>query len=158
MDGDLVIRRASRDDLNSIADLVLRLKRLNEEFDPLYTIRADAPEVIKSYIESSFDNDKIIMLVAEYSGRVVGFLRAEIRSRLFYEPPFEGLITDLYVLPAYRRMKVGGALIDKLIELLKKQGIYLVSAEFPPMNKIAVEFYENMGFKPLLYRFFKKVE
>jgi ribosomal protein S18 acetylase RimI-like enzyme len=158
MDIDFVVRRASREDVNSIVDLTLRLKRLNEEFDPLYTIRPDAPEVVKKYIEESLDNEKVVMLVADHSGKIIGFLRAELRSRLFYEPHFEGLITDLYVLPAYRRMKIGAALIDKLIEILKSHGIYIVSAEFPPMNKIAVEFYENMGFKPLLYRFFKKVE
>jgi ribosomal protein S18 acetylase RimI-like enzyme len=68
-----------------------------------------------------------------------------------------GVITDLYVLPSYRRKGVGETLVTSLIKILRSRGIGLVSAEFPPMNKIAVEFYTNMGFKPLLYVFFKEI-
>jgi len=155
--GDYSIRTAKREDIEQISDLVLRLKKLNEEFDPLYTVRQEAPEVVRKYVSESLDRDDVIMLVADSIGRVVGVIRAEIRSRIFYDPLMSGVITDLYVLPSYRRKGVGEALVSSLIKILRSRGIGLVSAEFPPMNKIAVEFYANMGFKPLMYVFFKDI-
>ncbi len=151
------IRPARKEDMEQISDLVLRLKKLNEEFDPLYTVRQEAPEIARKYVSDSLDKDDVVLLVAESSGKVVGAIRAEIRSRIFYEPLIAGVITDLYVLPSYRRKGVGEALISALTKILRSRGIRLVSAEFPPMNKIAVEFYTNLGFKPLLYVFFKEL-
>ena len=155
--GEYSVRTAKREDIDQISDLILRLKKLNEEFDPLYTVRQEAPEVVRKYVSESLERDDVIMLVADSIGRVVGVIRAEIRSRVFYDPLMQGVITDLYVLPSYRRRGVGEALVSSLIKILKSRGIGLVSAEFPPMNKIAVEFYTNMGFKPLMYVFFKEI-
>jgi len=155
--GEYSVRTARREDIDQISDLILRLKKLNEEFDPLYTVRQEAPEVVRKYVSESLERDDVIMLVADSIGRVVGVIRAEIRSRVFYDPLMQGVITDLYVLPSYRRKGVGEALVSSLIKILKSRGIGLVSAEFPPMNKIAVEFYTNMGFKPLMYVFFKEI-
>ncbi|MEM2203077.1 MAG: GNAT family N-acetyltransferase [Sulfolobales archaeon] len=156
-ESEYIIRIARKEDVEQISDLVLRLKKLNEEFDPLYTVRQEAPEVVRKYISDSLGREDVITLVAESSGRVVGVIRTEIRSRIFYEPLIAGVITDLYVLPSYRRKGVGEALISSLTKILKSRGVTLISAEFPPMNKIAVEFYTSLGFKPLLYVFFKEL-
>lgn len=154
---EYTIRSARKEDIEQISDLVLRLKKLNEEFDPLYTVRQEAPEIVRKYVAESLDRDDIILLVADSLGKIVGVVRVEIRSRIFYEPLIAGVITDLYVLPSYRRKGVGETLISSVIKILRSRGISLVSAEFPPMNKIAVEFYTNMGFKPLMYVFFKEI-
>jgi ribosomal protein S18 acetylase RimI-like enzyme len=155
--GEYTIRHAKKEDIDQISDLILRLKKLNEEFDPLYTVRHEAPEIVRKYVSESFDKEDVIMLVADSLGKIVGVIRAEIGSRIFYDPLMSGVITDLYVLPSYRRKGVGETLVTSLIKILRSRGIGLVSAEFPPMNKIAVEFYTNMGFKPLLYVFFKEI-
>jgi ribosomal protein S18 acetylase RimI-like enzyme len=155
--GEYTIRSARKEDIEQISDLVLRLKKLNEEFDPLYTVRQEAPEVVRKYVAESLDRDDIILLVADSLGKIVGVVRVEIRSRIFYEPLIAGVITDLYVLPSYRRKGVGETLVSSVIKILRSRGVSLVSAEFPPMNKIAVEFYTNMGFKPLMYVFFKEI-
>lgn len=155
--GEYTIRSARKEDIEQISDLVLRLKKLNEEFDPLYTVRQEAPEVVRKYVAESLERDDIILLVADSLGKIVGVVRVEIRSRIFYEPLIVGVITDLYVMPSYRRKGVGEALVSSVIRILRSRGVSLVSAEFPPMNKIAVEFYTNMGFKPLMYVFFKEI-
>lgn len=151
------VRYADKKDLDQIVSLVIRLKKLNEEFDPLYTVREDIEEAARDYISKSFDREDVFILVAEDAGKIVGMIRVEIRSRLFYQPIFEGVITDLYVNPAYRNKGVGTLLLDEAVKALRARGISIMSAEFPPMNKIAVEFYQKRGFKPLLYRFFKEI-
>jgi ribosomal protein S18 acetylase RimI-like enzyme len=151
------IRYAEKKDLDQIVELVVRLKKLNEEFDPLYTVREDIQEVAREYISKSFDREEVFMLVAEDGNKIVGVIRVEIRSRLFYQPIFSGVITDLYVSPSYRVKGVGTALLDEAVKILRDRGISIVCAEFPPMNKIAVDFYQKRGFKPLLYTFFKEI-
>ncbi|WP_229768081.1 GNAT family N-acetyltransferase [Sulfodiicoccus acidiphilus] len=152
----MTVREAKKEDAERIIELMVRLKKLNEEFDPLYTVRQDIYDVVKKFVEASMGKENVAMIVAE-DQEVIGFVRLEIRSRMFYEPTMEGVITDLYVLPPYRRKGVGKVLIDAAIKELKSRGVYLASAEFPPMNKISVDFYQRRGFKPLLYTFFKEV-
>ena len=153
----ITVRPAERKDLDVIVNLTLRLKKLNEEFDPLYTVKPNAEEEAKDYISKSFDDENVIMLVAEADGKVVGFVRALIKTRMFYQPDVEGVISDLYVLPAYRRKGVGDKLLDEVAKLLKARGVKILAAEFPPYNTIAVSFYEKRGFKPLLNTFFKEI-
>ena len=151
------LRLAEKKDLDKLVDLISRLKRLNEEFDPLYQVREDLDEAVRNYLINSFDKNDVFIIVAESGEKIVGLIRVEIRSRIFYQPLFEGVITDLYVYPAYRNKGVGGLLLEEAIKILKDKGISLISAEFPPMNKIAVDFYQKKGFKPLLYTFFKEI-
>ncbi|MGC9148559.1 MAG: GNAT family N-acetyltransferase [Sulfolobales archaeon] len=151
------IRFAEKKDIDKLVDLVVRLKKLNEEFDPLYAVREDIVDATKNYLANSFDREDVFILVAESGEKIIGLIRVEIRSRVFYQPLFEGVITDLYVCPVYRNKGVGGLLIEEAINVLRGRGISLVSAEFPPMNKIAVDFYQKKGFKPLLYKFFKEI-
>jgi len=49
------IRYAEKKDLDQIVELVVRLKKLNEEFDPLYIVREDIQEVAREYISKSFE-------------------------------------------------------------------------------------------------------
>lgn len=157
VEGEIRIRRASEGDSDALVNLMLRLKRLNEEFDPLYTVKEGAEEEAREVISKSFKDENVVMLVAECEGRVVGFIRVVVEKRLFYTPEREGVISDLYVLPAYRKRGVGKRLLEEASSILKGIGVEILAAEFPPHNKIAVDFYEGQGFKPLLNRFFKEL-
>jgi ribosomal protein S18 acetylase RimI-like enzyme len=147
------LRPAREADVPAIVPLLLRLKRLNEEFDPLLKVRDDAearaPEVLKAQLA----DPKWIVWVAEGTGadreKVVGFLRATIRDRPFYAPPSEGVIVDIYLLPLYRRRGVGEYLLGEISAELKAKGAGLVTAEFPAQNEIAVRFYAKRGFRPV---------
>jgi len=98
-------------------------------------------------------------LIAETdAGEVVGIVVAEIRTRLFYEPSIEGVITDFYVMPEWRRKGVGKQMMDKAIALLKSRGVQLISAEFPAQNQIAVNFYKKYGFRPLTNIYVKEFQ
>lgn len=155
--GEVKIRRAVEGDFEAIVGLMLRLKRLNEEFDPLYTVKENAEEEARETVSNSFKDENVLMLVAEVEGKVVGFIRVVVGKRLFYTPEREGVISDLYVLPAYRKKRVGKKLLDEASSILRDKGVNILAAEFPPHNTIAVNFYEGQGFKPLLNKFFKEL-
>jgi ribosomal protein S18 acetylase RimI-like enzyme len=145
----LQIRRARKEDLGAAADLLVRIKKLNNEFDPLFAVVADAKSRADKYLTSTVaDADKLV-LVATEGDKVVGMLRAEMRERIFYEPHQEGFITDFYILPEFRRQALGHEMIQKASAELKKMGAQIIVADVPSRNEIANRFYTKRGFRSL---------
>jgi ribosomal protein S18 acetylase RimI-like enzyme len=147
------LRPAREADVASVVPLLLRLKRLNEEFDPLLRVREDAEAQANEILRAQVVDPKAVVLVAEGSGadrdKVVGFVRAVVRERPFYAPESEGVIVDIYLLPLYRRRGVGEYLLAEVSSALKGKGAGVVTAEFPAQNEIAVRFYAKRGFRPV---------
>ena len=149
------IRRAKKEDQEDLADLIVRTKRLNNEFDPLFAVVADAKTRAQKYIGSTIGVPDKLLLVAAEGSKVVGVLRAEIRERLFYEPHREGFITDIYILPEYRRQALGNDVILQASAELKKMGAQIIVADVPARNEIANRFYAKRGFRELSVHFGK---
>ena len=144
-----MIREAKEEDVGAAAELIVRMKRLNGEFDPLFKVVDDLQQRAVAYLSASIKS-KDLVLVALRRGKVVGVLRAEIKDRLFYVPSKEGAITDFYILPEVRRMDVGREIVSQASEKLKAMGAEMIVAEFPAQNAIAVRFYTKRGFRSLV--------
>jgi len=151
----LEIRRATKDDLAAAADLIVRVKKLNNEFDPLFAVVADVRSRADKYLGSTLEASDKLLLVAVEGQKIVGMIRAEMRERLFYEPHREGFITEFYILPEYRRKALGNDMILKASAELKKMGAQIIVAEVPSQNEIANRFYAKRGFRGLLNVFGK---
>jgi ribosomal protein S18 acetylase RimI-like enzyme len=147
------LRPARAADVPALVPLLLRLKRLNEEFDPLLKVRDDADHQANEVLRAQLTDPKVIILAAEGIGpdkdKVVGFVRALVRERPFYTPEWEGVIVDIYLLPLYRRHGVGEYLLREVSAALKAKGAGVVTAEFPAQNEIANRFYAKRGFRPI---------
>lgn len=149
------VRRALKGDSGPIADLVVRTKRLNNEFDPLFAVVEDAKSRAEKYIVSTIESPDKLLLVAADGSKIVGVLRAEMRERMFYNPHVEGLVTDFYILPEYRRKALGNQMISQASAELKKMGAQIIVADVPSQNEIATRFYVKRGFRSL-NQFFAK--
>jgi ribosomal protein S18 acetylase RimI-like enzyme len=145
----LQIRRARKEDLGAVADLIVRTKRLNNEFDPLFAVVPDARARAEKHVAVSIASRDKLLLVAAEGPKVVGVLRAEMRERLFYEPHMEGFVTDFYILPEYRRKALGNEMIQRAAVELKKMGAEIIVADVPAQNEIANKFYMKRGFRSL---------
>jgi len=147
------LRPARDSDVSALIPLLLRLKRLNEEFDPLLKVRDDADQQARQVLKADISNPKAVVLAAEGVGadkdKVVGFVRALVRERPFYTPEHEGVILDIYLLPLYRRRGVGEYVLRETSNALKAKGAGVVTAEFPAQNEIATRFYSKRGFRPI---------
>jgi len=146
---EVILRRAKESDAEKILDLLLRLKRLNEEFDPLYKVAEDASTVGIKYVRDAINSDDCLVVVAQHGTKIVGVIKVDFRKRIFYEPRSDAHIVDLYVMPEYRRNKYGQKLIDYVMKEAKDHG-GIVTVEFPSANKISTDFYEKLGFRPIL--------
>ena len=149
----LHLRPATIADIGALVPLLVRLKRLNEEFDPLLKVREDVSQRASEILATEIPDPKAVVLVAEgvgpERGKVVGVVRGRVRERLFYAPELEGVILDIYLLPVHRRHGVGEYLLQETIGRLKEKGAQIVTAEFPTQNEIASQFYAKRGFRPI---------
>ena len=145
----LQIRHAKQEDTGAVADLIVRTKRLNNEFDPLFAVVSDARALAEKHVNGSLGSPDRLLLVAAEGPMVVGVLRAEMRQRLFYEPHEEGFITDFYILPEFRRKALGNEMIQRASSELKKMGAQIIGADVPAQNEIANRFYLKRGFRSL---------
>jgi len=146
-------RLAREADLPALVPLIVRLKRLNEEFDPMLKVRSDVEAQAEAVLRTEIKNPKALVLAAEGTGpdkdKVIGVVRAAIRERPFYMPETEGVILDIYLLPLYRRHGAGHYLVEHTIAQLKERGAGIVTVEFPAQNEIASRFYAKCGFRPI---------
>jgi ribosomal protein S18 acetylase RimI-like enzyme len=149
----LHLRVATADDIPALVPLLVRLKRLNEEFDPLLKVREDVHERAREVLVAEVADPKALLLAIEGvgpdQGKVVGVVRSRVRDRPFYSPEVEGVILDIYLLPVYRRRGVGEYLLAETVARLKEMGAQIVTAEFPTQNQIASQFYAKRGFRPI---------
>ena len=152
---DVVSRDARPEEVDAIAGLALRLKRLNGEFDPMFQVRVDAEEKLREYLSEAIENPERVVLVAVAGRKVVGMVKADLVDRLFYVPKTKGEIVEFYVLPEFRRKRLGEELMEQIIKRLNKEGADIIGAEFPALNQIAVSFYEKQGFRGLVYIYAK---
>jgi ribosomal protein S18 acetylase RimI-like enzyme len=147
------LRLATEADVPMLVPLLVRLKRLNEEFEPLLRVRPDAEHQAAEVLRADLQNPKALVLAAEGLGedkdKVVGVVRAHVRERMFYAPTLEGVILDIYLLPLFRRHGVGEYMLKEATEHLREKGAGLVTAEFPVQNEIAAKFYAKRGFRPI---------
>jgi len=147
------VRHATKEDVAEIADLVVRLKKLNNEFDPLFLVVDDAKERALKYISASVGSPRTLLLAATKGEKIIGFLRAEMRERIFYEPHMEGHITEMYVLPEFRRGQMGHDILEHASSELTKMGAEIIVGDLPSRNEIAVHFYTKRGFRRLIETF-----
>ncbi|WP_291767096.1 GNAT family N-acetyltransferase [Caldivirga sp. UBA161] len=151
------VRKAGEKDLENVVELVVRLKRLNSEFDPLLKVRDDVYVQVKNWVSGYLNNKGKLLLVAESDdGRIIGALVSEVRERLFYEPRMEGVIMDFYIMPEFRRRGIGKMMMDEAIKMLREMGAHVISAEFPAQNQISVAFYRKYGFRPMMNVYVKE--
>ncbi len=87
------------------------------------------------------ENNPDTFLVAEYRGKVIGYVMAYLR------PDLEGHIMSIAVDPQYRGSGIGSALLSEVIERLIKKGARYIGLEVRVSNEKAIKLYERFGFR-----------
>ena len=146
------IRACTLDDI----DNVIALERLWEQEDIAY---GDFNPMSREAYASILERFPEYFLVAESDGRLVGYIHGSVqRDRPVevipaQEPYVE--IEDIYVRPDFRDKDIGGALLERLFEIARRQGIqrFTVGTLSKETDKI-LRFYRSHGFTPWRIQFF----
>lgn len=159
MSDEVRIRNMKKEDLDAALDQIVRLKRLNAEFDSAFNVAEESKEEFRKHLRDAIEGpEKYILLVAESGKKVVGLLKVDIHSRLYYKPQLEARIVEFYVMPEFRRKNTGKLLMDELYNRLREKKIHLVTAEFPSLNLIALGFYKSIGYREMISVYGKILE
>jgi len=89
------------------------------------------------------ENNPDTFLVAEYNGKVVGYVMAYLR------PDLEGHIMSIAVAPDFRGRGIGSTLLNEAIDRLIKRGARYIGLEVRVGNAGAIALYESFGFKKI---------
>ncbi len=159
MKDKIVVREMLAADIDGSADLILRLKKLNGEFDSVFVVSDKAKKDAEDRLRDAIKNpEKHISLLAERGGKILGVLLINILERCYYLPDKEARITDFYIMPEFRRSGAGKMLISRSYEELKKRKIQIITAEFPSQNLIALKFYKGLGYREIVGIYGKVLE
>jgi len=153
----IIIREAEMGDAEDIAKMMARLKKLNEEFETQFKVVDDLDKRAFDYTKKTIESEKSIVTVAEINGKIGGFIKADIISRIFYQPEREIRITDFYIMPEFRRNGLGKKILTDLSERATRDGIKMITAEFPALNLIGLNFYKKSGFRGILNIYGKEI-
>jgi len=153
-----IIREMKEEDIEKAANLLLRLKKFNSEHDPLFSLVDNVEEEVKKYLKQAVKEQFRDAYVAEYQGKIIGIILADIIDRLFYNPRKEVRITDIYVLPEFRKKGLGTELLRELAKIEKKKGCSVITVEFPTENLVATKFFKGEGMRSIISIYGKIIE
>ncbi|MCX8196229.1 MAG: GNAT family N-acetyltransferase [Acidilobaceae archaeon] len=146
----LEIRLAGPQDVEEVASMIMRLKSLNEELDPRFKTVENLSEIVEDYVKKTITSDKAFVLLAQSEdGDVAGMVRVELEDRIFYVPRIVAVVSDIYVKPKYRRLRVATLLLERVKQEARRRGAGMLVAIYPANNMIAENFYSKAGFRLL---------
>ena len=143
----VVIRKATVNDLNAILELNKKLfeyeTAFNIEFNPEWSYSDSGQAYFKKVIEG----DNGFALVAEVSGKVVGYVAVSIYNLSFRTKNPIAELDNVFIEEEFRRMGAGKKLIEKAKNLAREKGIKRIKVEAAVQNQKALAFYRSCGFK-----------
>lgn len=96
------------------------------------------------YLSRLIAREDFIPLVAVVDGNIAGGLAAYV-LRTFEQERSEIYIYDLAVLENHRRRGIATGLINKLKEIAREIGAYVIYVQADPTDEPAVKLYESLG-------------
>ncbi len=135
------------------ADLFL-LKQLLEVFADAFEDHESYQSAVPSgeYLHNLLAREDFIPLVAVIDGKVVGGLAAYVLQK-FEQERSEIYIYDLAVDENFRRQGIATGLINKLREIAREVGAYVIYVQADPPDEPAVKLYESLGTREDVFHF-----
>jgi ribosomal protein S18 acetylase RimI-like enzyme len=137
------IEPASQEDLETVADLWVRLARGQREHGSHVRPAANR-ETMREALAAHRVADGL--LVARLEGSIVGFASSSIERGSLELDTTRGLLSNVYVEPAFRGRGIGTALLEAAEASLARQGADVMVLEVMADNEAARRFYRRQGY------------
>ncbi|MYS87588.1 GNAT family N-acetyltransferase [Embleya scabrispora] len=99
-----------------------------------------------AHFAAGMDDPSMLLLVADYAGRVVAFLAGSVAEGSAKRPARTATLVSLYVDPAHRHGGLGVRLVNEFSAWAKEVGAELAEVTAYCSNADAIRFYERNGF------------
>ena len=115
----------------------------------------------KEVMLEALEDKKVFFLIAYYDDMPVGYSKLKIKK---INNEIMGHGGAIFVLEAYRGLKIGKKLFEAEVNILRKKKIKKFSIEVWKSNKLSIDVHKKLGFKmmgdgsnPKLYRMEKEI-
>lgn len=158
---EIVIRRVTSDDSDTIAEMWLALVAYHQTLDPDLPGPALGGEhrYVRRLIDR-LDDPFMCSLIAEVDGRAAGYILGmvvDLMPDIFDQRP-GGFLADIYVEPDLRRHGVGRALVDSLRAWFREQGVQHFDWHVAARNIAGQAFWRSVGGREVMVRMHAEVE
>ena len=136
--------RADRESLKQLLELFAAA------FEDPESYRSAVPS--DEYLNKLLAREDFIPLIAVADGKVIGGLAGYVLQK-FEQERSEIYIYDLAVLEEYRRRGIATGLINKLREIARDIGAYVIYVQADPPDEPAVKLYESLGTREEVFHF-----
>ncbi|NUR06102.1 MAG: GNAT family N-acetyltransferase [Nocardioidaceae bacterium] len=153
----VVVRRAARDDIPTLATLDLTLPQ-HQALAPTFSAGhlGSYDEAVEEW-EEDFDDARFATFVAEHDGVVVGSavgcaLELSGSNSGLVRPESAGFLGFAAVLPEHRGLGAGRAAADAVLDWCVEQGFSCVTTDWRATNLLSSRAWTSMGFRPSFLR------
>jgi ribosomal protein S18 acetylase RimI-like enzyme len=148
----ITIRPAIASDQEQLGHFGGALMRLHHTADPKRFIQVEHPEAgYGRFLVSQLSNPNGLVMVAEYSGAVIGYVFADVESTNWMELRGPcGVVQDVYVDEAARRLGAGRKLMSAAIAWIRSKGRTQVVLMTKSRNEHAQHLFTTLGFRPTM--------
>lgn len=148
----VTVRVAAASDQEPLGRFGGALMRQHHADDPRRFIKADHPEgAYGRYLVSQLSNPNSLVMVAEHSGRTVGYVYADVESTNWMELRGPcGVVHDVYVDESARRLGAGRELLRAAIAWIYAKGRSQVVLLTKTRNQHAHHLFTSLGFRPTM--------
>jgi ribosomal protein S18 acetylase RimI-like enzyme len=144
------IRRAVAADLDAVTALWIGLFDHHVPLDPVFRLRRGSRGEIRELVRAILRDPDALVLVARDADPPFGAL-GTCMARVLHAPPIHeetvrAEISDLYVVPEWRRHGLGRALATGAIEWSQQRGAARIEVRVSPRNAEGAGFWRALGF------------
>lgn len=152
------VRNAKLKDVKAIARLNYELMMHVGKYDKIFKMRKNPLPIMEEWRRKGVYNPRHKLMVAEDNGKVIGYINATTKTRpKIYEVTEVGFISDVYVLPEYRKQGVSKMLMEPVLRWLKSKKLKYVNLFAVTENEVALKVWKKYGFKEFLKEKYKKI-
>lgn len=138
---DFKIEKAKENDLEELVKVYLDSYKGLEEYS--YT----HPDDVRAYMNWLWRRDPEGIFVAKVGNKIVGFVAGDSNWFSKREHKKVGAVHEIAVLPEYRGVGIGKALMETILDYFRKKGLHTAELWVGDENYKAIDFYRRLGFK-----------
>lgn len=145
---EFIVRRGRREDAAAAARLWVRSAEEHTTYDPIYATSPDAGNTMRRFLADLTSSSHSFLFVAVLDEETIGFVSGELREGSpTFHPKTWASVDDVYVVPEYRSLGVGRALLQNVESWAQEKSASGISLQVAAANTRGREFYEKLGFR-----------
>ena len=147
---EVLIRKATTDDLKALRELYLALEEDGVRYQPEHFVIGERTD---EFFQSVFDGENQDILVADIDGEAIGFVHVVILQQKkvsCLKPQSVVYMQDLCVREDMRNNGIGALLVRAAKDYGKEHGVDFIRTQVFPGNVDGMRFYERNGFSEMM--------